>query len=441
MDPKPIEPASSPANTPSGQIPAHSRRFFRPLIAAMVLIVGLSGVAAGLLWSRTRNPAVDSGMPAPQMTPTVSPQPALRMNPGPDWRTYADATTGMTLRYPPSVSLNTAAVPSGNSLLSVSVEALSSIPEELPLGMGRNAALSDKSSLEQGSAVNPGDFTASNDAIRVGGKYNGRVSMVLSRFEVCSVLFIRTLVFYPGEYRVTLTLSGDIKSIQQDMPSFFMVDPANCGGQTVWNRQTRESFLTALAEGKGTGRGQDWYDSFDGIVSSIVFSDSTKPEATPSGTASCESSDPSFCAIHTRIRTALEVKDYPTLISLQNPTQVTCISEGMFLAICEGQPDGAVKEGYTLGYYQSEGVIQDREKHLQSLTSYLSDRGPFSISPTRQTAGNKGTIVYLNADSTYLLIFRLRKTGGNWVIHSIIVGPTGLGTVHQTLPASIFMDE
>ncbi|HCM82390.1 MAG: hypothetical protein UV63_C0033G0023 [Microgenomates group bacterium GW2011_GWC1_43_11] len=361
------------------------------------------------------------------VTPTNSPTPisTTMITPGADWKTFRDEKAGLTLKYPPTVLLNGDGKGRAQPILSVSVESVDSIPEELPLSKGRKEALADKEALEKGVAQTIGDFAASDALVRIGNTYNGRLTSTLSRFEVCSVIFSRSLVFYPDTYRVIIGLSGNNEHIMSDMPEFFTTDTANCSDQNVWNRDMMGTFIPTLAKGQGKGAGQEWYDTFTAIVKTITLNSpiqntaSSSPSTTPSSL--CEVSDSAFCNALTDIKSAMEGKNYTGINTYETITSVICDPEGMAIAICEGSAKGVVKEGYSMGYNQSEGTIQTKDQHLASIASYVTQNGPFIYKGSLQS-GDKGMIVSLTADASKLFVLYMKRIDSSWRITTVLVG-------------------
>lgn len=174
------------------------------------------------------------------------------------WKTYTNNEAGFSLKYPSYITLIDQQDPS-KIILTITAEKLSDIPEDLPMFMGRDYALKEKAQLEN----KKGETDISL------GKLNGVTNVVLSRFEVCSVIMDRRLTFYPNDYKVTLTFSAPIESVMTDMPEFFMKDSENCGNQTVWNRESSENFISTLLNNKGKGIAQIWYNTFEEVVGTI----------------------------------------------------------------------------------------------------------------------------------------------------------------------------
>jgi len=408
------------------------------ILFLVLLVVGMGmyiGFQQGLFQKRT------SSVVPPQIPTPASESASVRVStvlPGPDWLMYHDEQTGLTLKYPSTILLNTGGKGSTQMILSVSIEPIDNIPEELPLGMGRKEAIADRASLEKGIAQTIGDWAASDALVRIGGTYNGRMTSVLSRFEVCSVLFSRKLVFYPGNYRVMISLDGDEETVMASMPEFFTVDPTNCGEQNMWNRERMGEFMQTLAKGEGRGAAQLWYDTFSAILKTIELvpaAGSVSP-TTSTSAQTCEVTDRAFCNVLTDIKNSMAARNYDGVIAYQNMMTVTCDPEGMFVAICEGAAKGAIKEGYSIGYNQSEGTVQTRSGHLASISSYMVQNGPFIYKGSLQS-GDKGVIVYLNSDASKLFVLYMKRTGSTWRFDSVLVGGTFGDTSFATLSPSL----
>jgi len=87
------------------------------------------------------------------------------------------------------------------------------------------------------------------------------------------VRFGRSVAFYPGEYRVIVSLAGPKESIISAMPEFFKVDSVNCGDEKVWDLDKMDEFRTTLEKGEGKGAAQEWFDTFEKIISSFKLSE------------------------------------------------------------------------------------------------------------------------------------------------------------------------
>lgn len=107
MDPQPVSnpmpPAQVPTPTPQLVPPPPAKKNFTALWIIVVLLVG---IAIGLL---INNKSLISGFTvpglAPTPTPTVIPTPSPTPNPTANWKTYESKIAGYSLKYPPSIPL------------------------------------------------------------------------------------------------------------------------------------------------------------------------------------------------------------------------------------------------------------------------------------------------------------------------------------------------
>jgi len=412
------------------------------------LVVGM-GIYIGFQngWF-TAKPSLVGRIETPAPSVSVS---QARIVAGADWKTYKDERAGFTLKYPSTITLNEYAKGVPNLVLGIDVEKIDALPESMPLGQDRKTAILDRDALLNGKAQTIGDFAASDALVRIGGMYNGRMTSVLSRFEICSVIFSRALIFYPNDFQVRISLNGDEVQIEKDMPEFFKVDSTNCGEMTMWNRDIRGTFMPTLSEGKGKGAGQLWYDTFDAIIKTITLIP-MNPNALPSATItvtpastnaslggptpSCEVSDNAFCNVLTDIKNSMAAKNYSGVIAYQTTTSVTCDPDGMAISICDGKAKGAVVEGYGVGYNESEGNILTRDVHLASLASYVANKGPFIYKGSLQQ-GDKGVIVYLNGNASELFVLSMKRAGSTWRFQSVLIGGTFGNTAYTNLSQSL----
>jgi hypothetical protein len=257
------------------------------------------------------------------------------------------------------------------------------------------------------------------------------MTSVLSRFEVCSVLFERTLVFYPGAYKVTISLDGPTQDIIASMPEFFMTDPVNCGDQPVWNRDKMGEFMPTLAQGKGKGAAQAWYDTFTRIIQTITF-----PPSGTAGPQACEVSDNAYCNVLSDIKSAMASGNYGDLLVYQTPTSITCDPDGIAMADCEGKTKGTVIEGYMVGYPQSEGALVRRDGYITSLTNFIAGE-PFSYYGS-VVKGDKGIAIFVNASKSRMVAFPLIRTGATWRTNVTLFGRNlQPGSDYLTLPQSL----
>jgi len=346
-----------------------------------------------------------------------------------DWKTYTNAEAGFTLKYPPTVLLNAETKGATPLVLTTDVQKLSSIPEDLPQFMGRKDALIQKERLKTGG----------ENVVKI-GSLNGEPGFSLSVFQVCSVLFERSLTFYPGDFRVIIYLNGPKEKIIKSIPDFFTIDQASCGTEQVWNREKLPVFLETLKKKEGKGAGQEWYDTFDTIIKTVTLTNVVGSPASvtmsPTNASVCDVSDNGFCNILADLKSALSAKKYAGFLAYQNLQSVTCDPDGMFVAICEGEAKGTVKQGYGIGYNQSEGTMVNKNDYVTSVFGYVNSNGPF-IYRGSLISGEKGVAVFLNAKKDHILVFPLKRTDGTWRMNTLILGGTFADNSFDSLSNSL----
>lgn len=230
---------------------------FVPLLLLVIFV--LVGIIIVLLKYLSQSPVTLA--PPTTENIVVSPKPSLATSVTDDWKTYTNTDIGLSLKYPNTILFNEETKGATKTALLVDVEKLSSIPEDLPMLMGRNDAMKDKARLTKGEG---------EDLVKIGSLY-AQSEVVLGRFEICSLLLVRKVTFYPGDYRVIITLVGAKEPILASMPEFFTVDEKNCGTQTMWNRDKMALFDTTLSKKQGKGAAQEWYDMFDEILKTVTL--------------------------------------------------------------------------------------------------------------------------------------------------------------------------
>jgi hypothetical protein len=155
-------------------------------------------------------------------------------------------------------------------------------------------------------------------------------------------------------------------------------------------------------------------------------------------TPQCDVSDSALCNVLSDIKQSISVKNYAGILAYQSPIAVTCDPDGMYIEVCEGVPKGVVKEGYGIGFNQSEGVVQTRDVHLASFSSYLDKNGPFVYKGSLQRA-DKGVMVYLNTDGSHLFVLYLNRVGATWRFQTILLGGT-FGDTRYALLSPTLLD-
>jgi len=186
-----------------------------------------------------------------------------------NWQTYTDTEVGFSLKYSPDIKFNIKKPPTELTLY-ITAEKIDSLQDEAPLGYGRLNALEDIQALEKGEYGVDVDFDSNKKVAKIDNKY-AKDFVVFTRFEVCDVTFERKLVFYNNNYRVILTLRGPKNQIIESLPEYFKYDELNCGNSKIWDFDKQDDFYNDLIEKKSSTVAQNWFDTFDQILSTFEF--------------------------------------------------------------------------------------------------------------------------------------------------------------------------
>lgn len=187
------------------------------------------------------------------------------------WKYYESEDGGFSIKYPHDVSLNE----DSENLFNLTIKVTEIDGLEGTLGFNEETALENIGYLQKGEYGENVDIplNESKKVIKIGNTY-AQEFMVLSRFEVCSVLFERKVYFFNNNKQIVITLSGPKEMIIEEMSDYFVKNSDNCGDEDIWDFDKQADFYNTLSEGNGAGTVQDWFDSFDKIVGTIEINDS-----------------------------------------------------------------------------------------------------------------------------------------------------------------------
>lgn len=214
--------------------------------------------------------------PKSETTPTPTPTPPQfeeEIDETTGWTTYTDSAVGFTLKYPSKVVRKSS---SGEARESneLSLTIFSRLVDELDFSNGydRETALEDRQALSEGNFGEAIDWPleASKKVRKINNKY-AKDFLVLIRFHIEDVAFERKLIFYNDGYQTVVTLFVAKDNVTSSMPQYFKTQETGEGEWSSWDLDRIDDFYKALTEGKGSSVAQEWYDTFDKIVETIVI--------------------------------------------------------------------------------------------------------------------------------------------------------------------------
>jgi len=186
------------------------------------------------------------------------------------WQIFENAEAGFSVKFPAGIALG--------ENLQIRVDAIAELGEQ-PLNFTTATAELNRDALARGEFGEELDWPlAKSKRVKNLGAVNAQDFLVLGRFEICDVIFERTLVFYSNDRQIVLTLVGDPEKIIGENAEFFATDSENCGEMSIWNFEKQPEFFAELADGNGGEITQKWFDDLDAIAATIEFFEPSAPE-------------------------------------------------------------------------------------------------------------------------------------------------------------------
>ena len=184
------------------------------------------------------------------------------------WNYYEDVNACFSIKYPHNVSFGEA----GDSLFHLSIKSQAVDLLEGTMGLNKETALKNIESLKQGKYGKSVDWPLEESKkVRKIGENNAQEFMVLSRFEICNVVFERKLYFFNRNHQIVITLTGPKDEIVNSVPEYFELNPENCGEEKIWNFESQKLFFQKLESNAGSEVAQNWFNLFDEIVATIIL--------------------------------------------------------------------------------------------------------------------------------------------------------------------------
>jgi len=189
--------------------------------------------------------------------------------------TYTNPDADFSFQYPEGIKLIAGGSDNVQELsMSVTVQNIDNMLVDAPDNLSQSGSQSDMLALNQGLfnpnglTITPWSLDASEQVISIDGK-NSKSFVTFGRFEVCSALLERSLVFYNNGHRVTITLYGPKDSIIASMPYHWHSVPGECGSASIWKEGQQVPFYQLLLAGNASTIAQNWFNTFDNIIDSI----------------------------------------------------------------------------------------------------------------------------------------------------------------------------
>ena len=181
------------------------------------------------------------------------------------WKFYKDMDAGISFKYPHDVTMETM---TGSLPLAVSIQEVEGM--EGTMGLNEETARTNMEALANGEYGEDVDWPLeASKKVRNLGKVNAQEFMVLSRFEVCSVIFNRRVYFFHKDKQIIISLGIPTEKVTSSMPKYFETNEESCGDELVWNFDMQNQFYEDLANGSGSQAVQHWFDTFDAMLDTM----------------------------------------------------------------------------------------------------------------------------------------------------------------------------
>jgi hypothetical protein len=177
-----------------------------------------------------------------------------------NYQYFKNDLAGFEFKYPNTIELE--------KDLTVSVIKISSFPETQGLlGFDQETLNKYKNDLEKGSLSSESiDWGKNGKIVKLSNQIYGQEEYILGRFDICSVLFEKRLIFFKNDFIVIITLKADPELMINENPEYFE-DYYNC---KAWKENAMLDFCENINNNKGILTNQ-WINNFDNIINSITF--------------------------------------------------------------------------------------------------------------------------------------------------------------------------
>lgn len=186
------------------------------------------------------------------------------------WSLYNNPEVWISFNYPNDVTMLDNNTKKDDSKTYVQVDISDMQQWEWPMRLSNEDEMKNVEALASWKFWIEQDFPLTiSEKVKSVGSLFAQDFIVLSRFDICSVTLERKLLFYFNNKQITITLYWPISKLDKD---YLTTNKDNCWDQMIWDTQKQEKLYTSLVDWKANLDIQKWYDYFDKISDTIVFS-------------------------------------------------------------------------------------------------------------------------------------------------------------------------
>jgi hypothetical protein len=241
----------------------------KKIIALSSILLGIVFLTGCSLQPLKKNQPTTSAPIVEQPLATTTPQ----IDETADWKIYTDSKVGFTFKYPANANISGGDKKDSGLTLRVSVSKLDSTSDDdAPLGYDSANFLKDRAALSKGDpSTSFGQAEPSSLKMLSITNALAKEYIIFRQLEVCDVQFNRQANIYKDDYLISLDWTYNGSAIQNNNPSYFKIDSKNCGSYGMW--KDYRVFYTDLVAGKTDSVSQNWFTSFDEIISTFKFTE------------------------------------------------------------------------------------------------------------------------------------------------------------------------
>lgn len=184
---------------------------------------------------------------------------------------YKNDQANFSLSYPGDVKLGDK--PEKNSLV-LNIE-VKNIKKDEVLGLSSDDLVILAKNMKRGEFADISGWTLENsEKIFNIGENVVEEGVIFSKYEVCDIVFERNLTFFKDNYLVNISLLASKDNIVEENSEYFQKDSSNCFDEKRWYFERQGEFYSKLESGDIGGVAQEWFDTFDSIISSLDIGES-----------------------------------------------------------------------------------------------------------------------------------------------------------------------
>jgi hypothetical protein len=151
----------------------------------------------------------------------------------------------------------------------IEIDEISKIENDVPFGYDRKTSILEKENLENGKKGKGIDVNKDVELVKFENIY-GEINTILSRDSIEDITFERKLLFFNNNYRVIITVYGNVYKIINAMPSYFNYNKSSKIFSWVYkkNGSNFQEFIDTIKK-SNNNYATLWFNSIRDILNEI----------------------------------------------------------------------------------------------------------------------------------------------------------------------------